>query len=773
MKGIAVFFGAIVGISAAAGAGKFDQLGELLPPPSESRLASGAPGPEYWQQEANYQIKVTLDEDEAMIRGSETIEYVNHSPHSLSYVWLQLDQNFFAKDSIANRSDQPLRWTREQGEAASVGEDGFRRFLYQETFEGGHRLLKVAEENGDPLPYQIVETNMRVDLPEVLESGESFVLNIDWEYPIVDEAFARRTGRKELEGGDYVYQIAQWYPRMCAYYDLEGWQTKPYIGNGEFALEFGRFEVEITVPSDFVVAATGELVNANKVLTRKERELLEQAKTSDRPVVIVDEEEAAAKLAEPAEETKTWKFVAEQVRDFAFAASRGYIWDAVGLEIDDRTVMAMSVYPKEAAPIWARFSTDAVRLTLDSYSEIVYPYPYPVAWSAWGPVGGMEYPMVSFQSSWDIDEKETYPEGVRNYLITVVVHEVGHFWFPMVINSDERQWQWLDEGLNSFVEDRSVMNFDPRVKERYKRGVRSVINRMQKADDPIIMVDAHTQSSRGYQSYSKPALGLTVLRETIVGPEVFDFAFREYARRWAFKRATPSDFFRTMEDASGRDLDWFWRQWFYGNDHVDLSIESVEAFVLDDGHPARSEAMQEMERDEIPDTPDVARLENQPYYVDDKVWLQDWYYSYDEHALEESDVEDYQDSLEGLEDWQRDQLTFGSTIFVVKVRNEGGLTMPFSLDLRFEDGSERHVQVPVEVWRRGDEVVAVPVVSDLEITTVTLDRENAIADANLENNVFPRPIRKARFEIERDEVPDNPMREALFPEREETADEGE
>lgn len=767
MKGLAVFVGTICGISTVAGAGLFDQLGELLPPPSETRLASGAPGPDYWQQEANYQIEVELDEDEAMIRGSETIEYINHSPHELSFVWVQLDQNLFAKDSTSNLSDQPLNWTREHGEAESVSERGFRRFLYQEDFEGGHRVLKVADADDEALPYQIVDTNMRIDLPETLESGESLVLKIDWEYPIVDEAFARRTGRKELEGGDYVYQIAQWYPRMCAYYDLEGWQTKPYIGNGEFALEFGTFEVEITVPEDFIVAATGELTNGAEVLSSEQRDLLEEAETSQQPLVIVAAEEAAAKLESPAEGTKTWKFAAEQVRDFAFAASRGYIWDAVGVEIEDETVMAMSVYPKEAAPIWARFSTDAVRLTLESYSEIVYPYPYPVAWSAWGPVGGMEYPMVSFQSSWDIDEKETYPEGVRNYLITVVVHEVGHFWFPMIINSDERQWQWLDEGLNTFVEDRSVMNFDPRVKERYKRSVQNVMNRMEKSDDPIIMMDAHTQTSRGYQSYTKPALGLTLLRETIVGPEVFDFAFREYARRWAFKRATPSDFFRTMEDASGKDLDWFWRQWFYGNDHIDLSIDSVEAFVLGDGNPERSAAMKAEERAEMPDTPDIARLENQPYYVDDKEWLQDWYYTYDEHAVEASDVEDYEKSLEDLENWQREQLDFNDTIYIVKVRNVGGLTMPFSLDLTFEDGSGAKVEIPVEVWRRGDEVVSVPLVSNIAVSSVVLDKDNKILDTDLDNNVFPRPIRKSRFEIDRGKDPDNPMREALYPDDDE------
>ncbi|MDQ8201628.1 M1 family metallopeptidase [Pelagicoccus sp. SDUM812003] len=762
---LVLLFGGFASLSFADGA--FGQLGNRWPSPSEARLASGAPGPAYWQQEANYRIEVELDERRSMIIGKESIEYVNHSPHDLSYLWLQLDQNMFSRQSKGVLSDQGPNFEGKPEEPREVLDRDFREFLYQRDFEGGHRLGAVTDGGGAPLPFAIVETNMRVDLPEPLSSGESIVLKIDWEYPIVDEAFARRTGRKQLEGGDYVYQIAQWYPRMCAYYDEEGWQVKPYMNKGEFALEFGDFEVSITAPEDFVVAATGELQNEREVLSGQQRSRLEAARESDAPVMIVTLEEAAERLESPAEGKRTWRFKAEKVRDFAFAASRGYAWDAMAVEIDGKSVMAMSAYPREAAPLWSRYSTEAIALTLDVYSDVVYNYPYPVAWSTWGPVYGMEYPMISFQSSWDIDEEETYPERVRNYVISVIVHEVGHNWFPMIINSDERQWMWQDEGLNSFVEDIATTRFDPRLREAYRRSVKSTIDRMDGSKDPAIMVAADNLTWPGYQAYSKPALGLTLLRESILGEELFDFAFQEYARRWAFKRPTPADFFRTMEDASGTNLDWFWRAWFYGTDHVDLSLESVELFRLDDGDPSVSKAWDKQERYENPDTPMIARLEGETYYAARKEELQDWYYGYDEFEVLEKDVEDYQSSLEDLEDWQRDLLQFDGRIYVATVKNVGGIPMPMVLDVTFEDGSERRLEIPVDIWRPGKSSVRVPIIAEMPVVSVELDRANAFADSDLENNVFPRPIREGRFKLKQDEKEDNPMREALFPDKDE------
>ena len=741
----------------------FEQIGTRLPAPSESRLASGAPGPAYWQQEANYLIDVELDESTSRIIGNETIEYVNHSPHTLHYLWVQLDQNALAQGSKRQRSDQGPDFEGEPGEPAEVEFYPFRRFVENQKFEGGYLLKSVADTKDKALPYTVVNTNMRIDLPTPLRSGESVSFKISWEFAIQDEALSFRHGKKELENGDYAYQLSQWFPRMCGYYDGEGWQVKPYVGSGEFALEFGNYEVSITAPEDFIVAATGELANANRVLSSVQRERLESAKGASEPVFIVTPEEASENLEEKSADKKTWIYKAENVRDFAFAASRGYIWDAKSVDIDGQTVMAMSVYPPEAAPLWQRFSTESVIQAVNVYSRVVYPYPYPVMWSAWGPTGGMEYPMMTFQSSWDIDDKDTYPEEHRDYVIRVVIHEVGHNWFPMIINSDERQWMWLDEGLNTFVENLASTEFDPVMQRNYTEGRRRTIDTMVLENDPIIMTAADDLTRRGYQAYTKPALGLVILREGILGRELFDFAFKEYARRWVFKRPTPADFFRTMEDASGVDLDWFWNAWFYTNDHVDLSIESVDVYRLDDGHPERSKPLEKAEFDSIPLTPYETFLKELVPVSTKHTHLQDWYYSHDEFQATEKEIEDHEKEIEKLEDWEKEQLEFAELACIVKLKNIGGLPMPMILDISFEDGSERKIRVPAEIWRNGDHLVTVPFLSEKRIASLTLDADNAFADADLENNVFPREIGQGRFKLKTGEKDPNPMRTALFP----------
>ncbi len=752
-------------VTSAFGAGNFEQLGSLLPAPNEARLASGAPGPGYWQQEANYDIEVELDESASMIRGSERIEYVNHSPHDLRYLWLQLDQNAFSQESARARGDQPWLLQRdEKGGPTEVNYRNFRSGLYRREFEGGVRLGNVESQDGGALAYQIVDTNMRIDLDTPLKSGGSIRFSVEWEYEIPGEEDSMRTGKKKMKDGDYAYQIAQWYPRMCAYYDNEGWQVKPYLGAGEFALEFGSFNVAITVPDDFVVGATGDLTNALEVLSEVQRDRLEEARESELPVMVVTEEEAAARLADPSEGKKTWRFHADKVRDFAFAASRGYLWDARGVEIDGNTVMAMSLYPKESYVLWNRYSTEAIVQALKVYSDLVYPYPYPVAWSTWGSVYGMEYPMISFQSSWDIDEKETYPENVRNYVIGVVVHEVGHNWFPMIINNDERLWGWQDEGLNSFVEAIANRSFDPKMLDDYEKDLRKTIATMAGSEDPPIMVTADDLTRRGFQAYTKPSLSLIVLRESILGPELFDFAFKEYARRWAFKRPLPSDFFRTMEDASGVDLDWFWRGWYYGSDHVDLAVESVEVFELDDGHPERSKQKERGREAARPSMPEIEQQRRDGFVADSDAFLQDWYFGYDKYTATEKEVEEYEKGLEELKDWQRELLKFGKQIYIVKVRNFGGLVMPMVLDITFEDGSEKRFFVPVDAWRGEKKVLSLPYVFDQPVVKVELDRDNAFADADLDNNVFPQSIQSGHFKLKADEKKDNPMKEALFPE---------
>lgn len=761
----------LAAVHAAEQSQVFEQLGSILPEANEVRLASGAPGPDYWQQEANYLIETELDERNSRILGNQTIEYVNHSPHELTYLWVQLDQNAFKMNSKRSRVRWPLAFEGEPGKPAEIEFDSFRSFVYNQEFRGGYRLTSVTDSAGRNLNVTVVHTNMRIDLPQPLQPGDSFSFKIGWEFNIVDEALAFRHGRRKLKDGDYAYHIAQWYPRMCGYYDRQGWQVKPYIGAGEFALEFGRFEVRITAPDDFVVAATGELANAEEVLNPSQRERLQRAQTSNRPVMIISEEEAKDNLARKSRQKKTWIFKAEKVRDFAFAASRGYLWDAMGVEVGGQTVMAMSVYPPESIALWQRFSTEAVAHALRKYSEMVYPYPYPVAWSAWGAEGGMEYPMISFQTSRSIDEKGTYPERHRGYVIGVIIHEVGHNWFPMIINNDERQWMWLDEGLNSFVDHLAGSEFDPVLQKRNLKSEKEVIETMTQKDDPIIMTAADNMTRAGYQAYSKPTVGLLVLREGILGRELFDFAFQEYARRWAFKRPTPADFFRTMEDASGVDLDWFWRGWFFGNDHVDMAIEGVNSYRLDDGEPDRSLAMAKKEEDAIPPTPYQEFLEEVGTVAERNKRLQDWYYSFDPYEPSEKDIQNYEKKREKLEDWQREQLEFGEFAHLVRVKNVGGLIMPLVLDIEFTNGRKRRLEIPPEIWRSGKEEVKIPFISNRKVREVVLDPDNAFADADLSNNIFPREIEEGRFKLKPREKSPNPMRSTLFPQEEEEKDE--
>lgn len=745
----------------------FEQIAPFLPTPGDVRLATGAPGPDYWQQEANYLIDVELDETDSRIIGSETVEYINHSPHTLSYLWVQLDQNALARDSKRQRSTQAPPLAPDGLKPAELEFERFHSLVYNQEFDGGHRLESVTDPQGRPLDYTVVNTNMRIDLSEPLLPGASFSFKVSWAFNILNEALSFRHGKRKLKDtDDYAYQIAQWYPRMCAYYDQQGWQVKPYIGHGEFALEFGRFEVNITVPEDFVVAATGELVNANDVLSSETRDRLQKAKTSNKPVMIVTREEAENNLQRKARGKKTWTFKADRVRDFAFAASRGYLWDALGQDVEGETVLAMSVYSPEATPLWQRYSTEAVAQTLRVYSENVYPYPYPVAWSAWGAEGGMEYPMISFQTSRDIDEKETYPGAHRGYVIGVIIHEVGHNWFPMIINNDERQWMWMDEGLNSYMDYRAGNLMDPVLQESNLMGDRRTIKTMAGEKDPIIMVAADNQTSRGFQAYAKPSLGLHLLRESILGHELFDFAFKEYARRWAFKRPTPADFFRTMEDASGIDLDWFWRGWFFGNDHVDMGIESVNLYRLDDGNPKTSKKLDQEAEEAIPDSPYEKFLVEVGTVADRRDHLQDWYFNYNKYEATEKELGEYEKKLEKLEDWQKELLEFGDLAYVVSVRNEGGMVMPLVLDIEFERGRSRRLEIPVEVWRYGNEVVKIPFLSEREVVRVTLDPDNAFADADLDNNEFPREIDEGRFKLKPRKKQPNPMRTALFPDGE-------
>ena len=444
---------------------KFRQLDEVLPTANNYRTASGAPGNEYWQQQADYFIEATLDEDNQRILGSERITYRNNSPDTLSYLWIQLDQNRFQNDSIGRTSETA-------GNSDRLTFSTLRRERTFDDFQGGFQISPVqqgigSEQNtqiirGNQLNTQINGTMMRIDLEEPLETGDSISFEIDWEHNIVNQSILGGRGGYEYfeESDTYQFAISQWYPRVAAYTDYDGWVNKQFVGTGEFTLEFGDFEVHLSVPADHIVASTGVLQNPDVVLSDEQQDRLEQAQNSDTPVFIVTPEEAMANQQEGTDETATWIFVAENVRDFAWASSRKYIWDALGHQQDNAAnpvVMAMSFYPPEAEPLWSQYSTHAVAHTMDVYSRFSFDYPYPVAISVNGwESGGMEYPMITFNGYRPVEDEETgertYSRRTKYGLISVVIHEVGHFYFPMIVNSDERQWTWMDEGLNTFLQ---------------------------------------------------------------------------------------------------------------------------------------------------------------------------------------------------------------------------------------------------------------------------------------------------------------------------------
>ncbi|MEO0675835.1 MAG: M1 family metallopeptidase, partial [Pseudomonadota bacterium] len=551
---------------------KFRQLEEILPTPNSYRNAGGAPGFAYWQQQADYSIKVSLDETKRRITGSETITYTNNSPDSLPFLWVQLDQNRFRSDSLAERSADfggignraPATRSATGNSPARISFSALRKYQAEKDNEFGFDITAVTDADGEALANTINGTLMRIDLDAPLRPNQKITFTIDWAFNMVEEnAVSARAGYESFDDGNDIFLLAQWYPRMAAYSDYEGWHNKEFMGRGEFTLEFGDFDVEITVPADHIVSASGVLQNPDDVLTQTHKSRLETAKTAERPVFIVTAEEALAAEKSKATDMKTWKYRAENVRDFAWASSRKFIWDAQGYEQGGEVqpfVMAMSFYPKEGEPLWSRYSTQAVIHTMEVYSRMTFDYPYPVSQSVNGPVGGMEYPMITFngpRTELQDDGERTYSAAEKRFLIGVVIHEVGHNYFPMIVNSDERQWTWMDEGLNTFLQFVSEQEWDPDYRSR--RGEpRNMVSYMKSTNQVPIMTNSESILQFGNNAYGKPATALNILRETILGRELFDFAFKTYANRWKFKRPTPSDLFRTLEEASGVDLDWFW-----------------------------------------------------------------------------------------------------------------------------------------------------------------------------------------------------------------------
>ncbi|HBP22681.1 MAG TPA: aminopeptidase, partial [Planctomycetes bacterium] len=672
----------LLGLSGAASAQErpdgdalFRQLDGELPTPGPTRAASGAPGHRYWQQQVDYRIEASLDEEKHRITGRERIDYRNNSPDVLRYLWVQLDQNTEAKDSelLRIRTTDPVGEENEK----SYRELGYE--VFRQSFAGGYQIRSVttASQPPQPLSHTIRGTMLRVDLPQPLQPGGRFSFAIAWSYAIRDiSVHSTRTGYELLEQDpkNAIYTIAHWYPRLAAYSERHGWHVHNYVGE-EFSLEFGDFVVRLDAPVDVVVAATGELQNAAEVLSPAQRARLAQARAAKEPVFVITP--AEAKAAEEAaakgrpEGRRTWEFHAKNVRDFAWAASRKYAWDAMGVPVGERTVMAMSYYPNEAEPLWSKYSTHAVAHTLEGYGRYLE-YPYPVALSCNGGVGGMEHPMISFQRARP-EPDGTYSERRKYGLISVIIHEVGHNWFPMIVNNDERRWRWMDEGFNSFVQQVTEGYWEKEYPSRNSARRERILDYMKSSRDQPIMTNTSLLREGGNNAYSKVTLALTVLREAVLGRETFDFAFREYCRRWAFKRPYPGDFFRTMEDASGQDLDWFFRGWFFTADHVDLAITGVRQLELDTRDPEIEKPRAKAREDKRPRRLRELRNAAQPKRVDRHPSLRDYYDEFDEFAVTPTDRKDYQKLLEGLKPHERRLLKLQQRIYVVDFENVGGL----------------------------------------------------------------------------------------------------
>ena len=718
---------------------KFEQLGTMLPTPNTYRTASGAPGIDYWQQRADYKIDVTIDDETQMLYGEEEITYYNNSPDVLRYLWVQLDQNM-----RANNSNTPLVTPSKMSNTYSG--KSLQRLTNSytnskgEKYNGGYEISYVKDKEDKNLNYSIVSTMMRIDLEKPMSTGDSYTFKIKWSFEINDRMKIGGRGGYEYFPKDknYSYTIAQWFPRMAVYDDKEGWQNKQFLGRGEFALAFGDYELNVTVPADFIVAATGDLQNPQQVLTKKELERYERAKkTFDKPVLITTQDEAIKKENNPIKnKTKTWRYKAEMVRDVAFAASRKFIWDAMAVQLDNYTPLAMSYYSKEGNPLWEEESTKAVANTLKTYSEHTIEYPYPVAISVHAASIGMEYPMICFNFGRP-NEDGTYSDATKWRMISVIIHEVGHFFIPMIINSDERQWTWMDEGLNTFIQSLTQKEYYKEMPLR--RGTaESMVDYMRSPKDMLrpIMTNSEQIAGRefGANAYGKPASALSVLRETIMGPELFDYAFKEYSRRWAFKHPDPADFFRTMEDASAIDLDWFWRGWFYTTDNVDVSVEGVKWFKMKNvDKPFENKAKVENK--------EIKGRKNQS---DDPKYAMPFEPS--EFYFSETNKNEYREFMNEVDDDKIKLQNSNKNFYEVTFKNIGGLVTPLIIEWTYEDGSIEIEKLPAEIWRFNETEVSKVFAKDKVVKNIKLDPNKETADVNISDNNFPRLEIKSDFE---------------------------
>ena len=750
---------------------RFEQLGTILPTPNEYRTASGAPGPKYWQQRADYVIKCELDEPNFSIKGSETITYYNNSPDALTYLWLQLDENEHSSVNNANYQSSSnlsrMYTTGQLDQMATAGADN----------GNGEIIKKITDATtGKPLSYRINKTMMRVNLPAALKPGQKFVFSIDWTYKVTNRYQFFGRGGYEIfsEDANALFTITQWFPRLCVYSDFQGWQNHQFAGTGEFALVFGNYSVQITTPADHVVMATGECQNYPQLLTAAQQARWNKAQTAKEPVEIVTLDEATAAEKQKSKATKTWVFKADNVRDFAWASSRKFVWDAMPAYVEGKKVMCMSAYPKEAYGLWRKYSTKLVAHTIKTYSKFSIPYPYPVAQSIEAS-NGMEYPMICFNNG-RTEKDGTYSESVKNGMVGVIIHEVGHNFFPMIVNSDERQWSWMDEGLNTFVQYLTEEMYDNKFPSR--RGPAfSIVDYMKLPKDQLepIMTNSENIIGFGANAYAKPSVGLNILRETVMGRELFDESFKEYARRWAFKHPTPADFFRTMEDASGEDLDWFWRGWFYSVEACDISLDSVRHAIFDPnantaagmgmgggrGNAPVAGAGRPIAKPIVNTFEDISKIRNRAdksilFLTDVDTTLRDFYWRY-ARGLEPYDSVTRQPapampSPEPLTEEEKARYA-GMHLYEINCTNKGGLLMPVIVEFTFEDGTKMKENIPAQIWRKNENAVSKVFMTTKKAIKIQLDPMRETADINEGNNTWPRVPDDSKFAIFKGRIP--------------------
>lgn len=692
---------------------KFRQLKDVLATPNDQRTASGAPGHAYTQQKVDYIMDLRLDEASNTLYGDESITYHNNSKDHLEYLWVQLDQNMRAPDSKT-----PL--------AESKGANGFQTpadFINKNMSKPkafGFNIEAVKKSDGTDLSYTVNRTMMRINLPKPLAPGNTFNFSIKWNYIINNVVTdGGRSGVEEFADGNKAFIIAQFFPRLCVYNNVEGWQNMQFWGRSEFALEFGDYDVKLTVPADHIVDATGELQNEKDVLTREQRKRWEKARKSYKnPVLIVTQAEAEANEKKRSKKTKTWHFKAKNVRDYAFASSRKYIWDAMAVDINGKNVMAVSLYPKEGNPLWEEHSTRTVANTLEEYSKLTFDYPYPKAISVNANDGmGMEYPMICFNFGRP-NPDGTYSDRLKKGMIGVIIHEVGHNFFPMIVNSDERQWTWMDEGLNSFVQILAEFDYDAKLfAQNPTKNITRYMSMDQKRLSPIMSQGDYVYNF-GPNAYTKPAAGLYMLRQTIMGPELFDYAFRTYSKRWMFKHPTPADFFRTMEDASGMDLDWFWRGWFYTTDFTDIGIKEVKPLFLTDKPNERTKALQK----QYPSY--FARLGKLVFLTTKK---------------EDANSKEVEAHINGLPAAEKANLKeMPKYMYQVEFEKPGGLMMPIIVELTYADGTKKRETFPAQIWRMNENKVYRLFTSNQEIKSIVVDPDFETADIDTSNNSWPK-----------------------------------